>query len=159
MALTGNVRSLERVKTWTDSRVASWQSGSVSFGWDTLQRLYSTFANGLPGKGLFVLRLLISTFLVYACWSKVWVETGQVRLAVPLIAALGGLFLLAGLWTPFAGALVALMEVWMAFSSSTEWQAAALAAGIATAVMLLGPGSWSVDARIYGRKRISIQVH
>jgi uncharacterized membrane protein YphA (DoxX/SURF4 family) len=101
---------------------------------------------------------VVSTFLIYGCWSKVWIETGQAQLALLLAAALGGLFLLAGLWTPFAGALVALIEVWTVFSSSTDWQASALAAAIATAVMLLGPGSWSVDARIYGRRRISIQI-
>lgn len=102
---------------------------------------------------------MVSTFLIYGCWSKVWIETGQAQLALLLAAALGGLFLLAGLWTPFAGALVALIEIWIAVATPTYCQTSILAAAIGTAIALLGPGSWSVDARIYGRKRISIEVH
>jgi uncharacterized membrane protein YphA (DoxX/SURF4 family) len=66
--------------------------------------------------------------------------------------------LLVGLWTPIAGTVVALFEVWITVAGPAGWQASVLAAGIATAIALLGPGSWSVDARIYGRKRISINI-
>jgi hypothetical protein len=37
----------------------------------------------------------------------------------------------------------------------TLW-ASLLAGAIATALALLGPGSWSIDSQIYGRKRISL---
>ncbi len=97
-------------------------------------------------------------FLAYSCLSKLWLGSTQAHLALLLVSALGGLFLLAGLWTPFAGAFVALTEIWIACNGPADWGAHALAAAIATAVMLLGPGSWSIDARIYGRKRISIQA-
>jgi uncharacterized membrane protein YphA (DoxX/SURF4 family) len=76
------------------------------------------------------------------------------------IAAAGGIFLLAGLWTPVMGALVALDEVWIALSSDSPkgeyaWIHTFLAV-LAVSVAMLGPGAWSVDARLFGRKRFDI---
>jgi hypothetical protein len=74
----------------------------------------------------------------------------------PIIAAAVGVLLFAGLWTPIAGALVALLELWTVFSRQDEFWASVLAAAIASGLALLGPGAWSVDALTYGRRRISI---
>jgi uncharacterized membrane protein YphA (DoxX/SURF4 family) len=77
--------------------------------------------------------------------------------AVPsVIAACAGLSLLAGFWTPVAGLLVVSIELWIALSSTTDFWPFVLAAAMAAALALLGPGAWSVDARIYGRKRIAL---
>jgi putative oxidoreductase len=72
------------------------------------------------------------------------------------IEAAGGIFVLAGLWTPVMGALIALDELWIAFSYSLQPDSrlihiflAVLAAGVA----MLGPGAWSIDARLFGRRR------
>jgi putative oxidoreductase len=62
------------------------------------------------------------------------------------------------MWTPLAGAAVALAELWAGFSAplppfDDRWihfLLAILAAGIA----MLGPGAWSVDARRFGRRRL-----
>src|SRR6185369_8707730 len=83
-----------------------------------LQRLFSTFPNSWPGVGLVLLRLCLAIALFYfgiVRRSNSW-ET--IAFTQELIAALGGIFLLAGLWTPAMGALVALDEVWIAFLSS-----------------------------------------
>jgi uncharacterized membrane protein YphA (DoxX/SURF4 family) len=88
------------------------------------------------------------------------VSLGQpMTLAPDLIAALGGILLLAGLWTPVAGVGIALDELWIAFSHTAElddlWThilLAALGAGLA----MLGPGAWSVDALLFGRRRVDI---
>jgi putative oxidoreductase len=97
--------------------------------------------------------------VLVACIPELGAETGKNHpfALFGTIAAVGGIFLLAGLWTPFAGALIGFVEIWMAFVKPAQWESYALAAGIATALALLGPGSWSLDARLYGRKRISIQ--
>jgi putative oxidoreductase len=73
------------------------------------------------------------------------------------MAAAGGLFLLAGLWTPLAGAFVAITELLVAFLHPSEAPASLLAVAVSGALALLGPGAWSLDARIYGRKRIAIE--
>jgi putative oxidoreductase len=73
-----------------------------------------------------------------------------------LIEAGAGLFLCAGLWTPVAGGATAIIGLWSAFSRPadpwSELQLAILGAGLA----MLGPGAWSVDARLFGRKRINL---
>jgi uncharacterized membrane protein YphA (DoxX/SURF4 family) len=76
------------------------------------------------------------------------------------IAAAGGIFLLAGLWTPAMGILIALNEVSIVFFFSAAqredtWIHGFLAV-IAVSVAMLGPGAWSVDACLFGRKRFDI---
>ncbi len=123
----------------------------------TLQRLFSTFANGLPGKGLLLLRLAVSAFLISDIRNIVSRAEG-VRGAVPEVgAAAAGLLLLVGLWTPIAGVLVFFLEILISVARAGDPGAHILAAAIALGLSLIGPGAWSVDARVFGRKRISIQ--
>jgi uncharacterized membrane protein YphA (DoxX/SURF4 family) len=66
------------------------------------------------------------------------------------------MFLLAGLWTPIAGTLIAFTELWIAFSQHGDVWIPILFAALAAGLALLGPGAWSIDARLFGRKRFSI---
>jgi putative oxidoreductase len=74
-----------------------------------------------------------------------------------MIAAVGGLLLLAGLWTPVTGAIVAVAELWIVFSHGHDPWVSVMLASLGAALALLGPGAWSVDARLYGLKRIEIR--
>jgi uncharacterized membrane protein YphA (DoxX/SURF4 family) len=69
-----------------------------------------------------------------------------------MIGALAGLLLIAGLWTPVAGIVAACAEAWVAFSSHAHAGIAAGLAVLGVTLALIGPGAWSVDARLYGRK-------
>lgn len=81
-------------------------------------------------------------------------------IALDVIEAAGGIFLLAGLWTPAAGAVITVDELWIAFSLYSLQQVghlnhiflAVLAAGLA----MIGPGAWSIDARLFGRTRFDV---
>jgi len=73
-----------------------------------------------------------------------------------VIAAIAGIFLLAGLWTPIAGALVTLTELWIALTGTDHLRSALLLATMGISLALLGPGARSIDARLYGRKRVDI---
>ena len=66
-------------------------------------------------------------------------------MARDLFAAAGGIFLLAGLWTPVVGALIAIDQLWIAFSvyatpRDGQWIHILLAV-LTAAVAMLGPGA------------------
>jgi putative oxidoreductase len=123
-----------------------------------LQRLFSTFPNGWPGIGLLLLRACLGVALVYFGIAGLEGKPNDsLTLARYLIADIGGVFLLAGLWTPVIGTVVAIDEVWIALSLYTRegkgaWMSIFLAA-LAASVAMLGPGASSIDARLFGRKR------
>jgi putative oxidoreductase len=116
-----------------------------------VQRLFSTFADGPPGAGLLMQRLLVGAALLYCVAAT---PGGRIE-APQIIGALAGLLLIAGLWTPFAGIAVACAEVWVAFSLPAHAAIPAALAVLGVTLALIGPGEWSVDARLYGRKHIS----
>ena len=71
-----------------------------------------------------------------------------------LIGAFAGLLLIAGLWTPVAGVIAACAEAWVAFTSPAHAGIAVALAVLCVTLALIGPGQWSVDARLYGRKQL-----
>jgi putative oxidoreductase len=119
-----------------------------------MQRLFSTFANGWPGGGLLAQRLLLGIAQVY-CFFACLNATPICGAVVPQsIGALGGVLLVVGLWTPVAGVLVAIMEAWIAFSLPSSAALPAVLAALGASLALIGPGAWSLDARLFGRKHI-----
>ena len=122
-----------------------------------MRRLFSTFARGGPGAGLLVMRLVAGIALIDAAILKL--QFGHaIGLAVilTLLAAIAGILLLAGLWTPIMGVLVVLIELWNAYSQPGDPWTPILLGTLGGALALLGPGAWSVDARLFGWKRIPI---
>jgi uncharacterized membrane protein YphA (DoxX/SURF4 family) len=73
--------------------------------------------------------------------------------------AVSGLLLVAGLWTPVAGAVVAVIEISQILSVAEHPLVGLLIGTIAVALAMLGPGRWSVDAQLFGWKRIEAAVH
>ena len=74
-----------------------------------------------------------------------------------MLAADAGALLLTGLWTPIAGALVAVFELWFAFLQPGDLWPLIRLGPYGAALALIGPGAWSLDARFFGRKRIDIR--
>jgi len=74
-----------------------------------------------------------------------------------VLAVGAGLLLFAGLWTPIAGALVAVIALWNAFSQPGDPWTNIMLGAFGAALALLGPGAWSVDARLFGWKRIDLR--
>jgi putative oxidoreductase len=67
-----------------------------------------------------------------------------------------GILLLAGLWTPVAGTLVAAEALWHVFTTEhpSRW---IMLATLGAALALIGPGAWSIDARLFGWRRLEIR--
>jgi uncharacterized membrane protein YphA (DoxX/SURF4 family) len=133
-----------------------------------LQKLFSTFPSAWPGIGLLLLRVLVGFSLIIQ--GVAYVQSPNHGLAMWGVAALafiGGAFLLAGLMTPFVAGLVAIGGVGLAlswlplpvqdlFNSS---RALIDLIVLAIAISLLGPGAFSLDARMFGRREITIPSH
>jgi putative oxidoreductase len=106
------------------------------------------------------LRLLTGVALIYFGIANLR-EPPLLATAVLQIIGIGaGILLLAGLWTPVAGALAAIVKVWIAFSrlsshSGDPW-IAVVQAVLGAVLAMVGPGAWSIDARLFGRKRIDM---
>jgi putative oxidoreductase len=125
-----------------------------------VQRLFSTFADGWPGIGLLLLRLLASAELIRFGIASIREGVPPPPLVLQVVGMGAGIFLLIGLFTPVAGALAALTTVWIAvshFSSDSRdpW-ITFVPAILAAAVAMIGPGAWSIDARLFGRKHIDL---
>ena len=69
-----------------------------------------------------------------------------------------GLLIVAGLWTPVAGVLVAVVEIGWLVSGSVDLWLHLFLATLGISLALLGPGIWSVDSRLFGWKRIEIDT-
>lgn len=125
-----------------------------------MQRLFSTFANGSPGIGLLLLRLLTAVALIHNGIANVLERPSLTIVVLQMIGAGAGILLLIGLWTPVAGALATIVEVWIAFSKffshTGDPLIAVLEAVLGAILAMTGPGAWSIDARLFGRKRIDI---
>lgn len=119
-----------------------------------MQRLFSTFPQGLPGIGLALLRAAVAIPLVQQ--AIVGLLNASPPAPLGLVAAGAALLLLVGLWTPMAGVLVAVAELGLALSHPAEPWTFVHFGTLGAALAMLGPGGWSVDARLFGRKRIQI---
>jgi len=121
-----------------------------------VQRLFSTFPNGLPGLGLLLQRLIAGTVLVDYAIVHLRALTDPATLAPQLIALGAGILLIAGLWTPLVGLLVAIVEFWAFVPGPADPWVPLLLATLGASLALIGPGAWSIDARLFGRKQISV---
>lgn len=125
-----------------------------------MQRLFSTFASGWPGVGLLLLRVLTFAALVHYRISSVRESPAVTIIVLQLVAAGVGILLLVGLWTPVAGVLAAIINVGTAvsriFSDSGDPWVPILQAVLGVVLAMVGPGAWSIDARLFGRKRIDM---
>jgi hypothetical protein len=128
-----------------------------------MQRLFSTFPDGRPGAGLLLLRGAVGGTLLVLGGTHLAGHAGWWSLAVGLLASAASASLLIGFLTPL-GVLAGLVAIGLALcwpppgaSVILHGKLAALFVVIAaTSVALLGPGAFSLDARLFGRREISI---
>ena len=119
-----------------------------------MQRLFSTFADGWPGGGILLLRVLAGGALINRGLAGINVEGHTGPAAAQIAGAAAGLMILGGLWTPVVGILAGILETWIGFTEPGTQSFAIMLAGLGISLAMIGPGAWSIDARLYGRKQI-----
>jgi hypothetical protein len=98
-----------------------------------MQRLFTSFADGWPGKGLLTQRALVAAILVYGLLTN-FEKT-----------------------THFPAVLtMALVELWIAVSQISDPLLSVILAILGGTLAMIGPGAWSIDALLFGRKHIDI---
>jgi uncharacterized membrane protein YphA (DoxX/SURF4 family) len=118
-----------------------------------VQRLFSTFPNSWPGAGLLILRLAAGFGL-----AGVGIMPGDLGDTAALFLRCTSLVvavsLLIGLATPVAGIVDAAIQIGIMILGKRYDSSCVVAAALGMALAMLGPGAWSLDAWVFGRKRI-----
>jgi len=122
-----------------------------------MRRLFSSFADGAPGAGLLLMRLVAGGALVARAAIALATGLGLGAAALQAFTLVIGVLLIAGLWTPFAAVLAATVAAWDGFSNPGAAGCDGLLATLGVALALLGPGAWSIDARLFGWKRVEVR--
>lgn len=137
-----------------------------------MQRLFFVFPAGVPGAGLLLLRLTLGVYLI-AQGARIMaplVTTGTPPTILAALTALamllGGALGAVGLLTPLtqsmsaAGGLMTLIAAIRAPPAVTglevPWPFALMMTVVAVSLVFLGPGAYSIDAFLFGRKEILI---
>jgi hypothetical protein len=133
-----------------------------------LQRLFSTFPDGWPGAGLLLLRTVVGLVAAIqggACLAYADNPTPGAWI-VGALAIASGVAVLIGFLTPGTGVVLgaSIVLFWFPTRSSSlflDGVASTLVVVDAAAIALLGPGAFSVDAHLFGRREIRIphQLH
>ena len=114
------------------------------------------FPSGCPGCGLLLLRIVAGVLLIHDGITGLMGAHHRESLTLEVIAASAAIFLLVGLWTPIAGAVVAVAELGIAVSGTDHVRGTIMLVTTGVIMIALGPGARSVDALLYGRKRLDI---
>ena len=141
-----------------------------------MQRVFGEFLGGRAAIGLLFLRVVMGLGLMFHGWPKAqnpfgWMNKPGAPSDIPgfvqALAAVGefggGLALILGLLTPLAafGVLCTMIgayvishqgDPWIAPGKKT-WELASLYFTMAVTLLFTGPGRYSLDALLFGKKR------
>lgn len=121
-----------------------------------MRQLFSPFPDAWSAAGLILLRLMLgSTLIANAIANLPGPQWSQSLPAV--IDIMTGTLVIIGLWTPIAGIVACLSQFLPMVLADQMSELQLLRAAVGLSLAFLGPGAWSVDARLFGRRRVEIR--
>ena len=114
------------------------------------------FPNGWPGNGLLILRLVAGAFLIQDGIVALLGSPHREPLPLLLVPAAAGILLLVGLWTPVAGIIAAVAEFLILLFGADHTRSTIFLIAVGVSIAMLGPGTWSIDALLFGRQRLDL---
>ena len=139
-----------------------------------MPRIFGDFLSGRVALGLLILRAVMGAALMLHGWTKIqapfsWMDKMAHPAAPPLQALValgefgGGLGLLVGLLTPLAalGVMCTMAGIFFVVHRHAAWinpggpssELESLFFTMALLILLAGPGRYSLDAQIFGKRR------
>ncbi len=110
------------------------------------------FPTGPPGVALLALRISLAATVVDT--GSRWLSSSFAPVIL-LVAAVQSLLLGLGLLTPIVSGAACVFELTSLLTSGhADWRFIVLSSLDAAAITLLGPGLYSLDARLFGRREI-----
>ena len=104
--------------------------------------------------GLILMRSVVGSALIVRASSTLWSDPPISTTITSALLVGCGILLIPGLWTPIAGTFVALTEIWQIRTLPGDPWVPLLLGTMCGALAMLGPGLWSVDARLFGWRRV-----
>ncbi len=99
-------------------------------------------------------RLVTAAVLISRAVAHLHMSLPAGSVAPQIVDVGAAMLLLFGLWTPVVGVIVAGRELWMLFSGGADPWISLVVATLGASLAMIGPGAWSVDARLFGRRQI-----
>jgi len=127
--------------------------------------MFTAFPDGWAGVGLVLLRTTVGALLIFESASSVtdWHNTKILALLLVGLVICSGALLIAGYMTRYAAVAAALLSasglvsrLTLSYGSYETGTSSILATAMMVAIVCLGPGAFSLDARLFGRREIII---
>ena len=106
--------------------------------------------------GLLFIRMVAGCAFILQSITILRAGLPSAQVPIPITAIVAAVLLMGGLWTPVAGAVIAVIGFARVFLHRGDPLADVLVGSIGVALTLLGPGAWSVDAWLFGWKRVDV---
>jgi uncharacterized membrane protein YphA (DoxX/SURF4 family) len=127
-----------------------------------VQRFFSSFPDGRFGAGLLLLRGIASLVGISLVVVRlIGTSPGALDVVTGAVSIASSLAVLVGLFTPASATILAVTVAWFWFPVHADVlrlgvPAALMTIAVAVAISLLGPGAFSIDARLFGPREIVI---
>jgi hypothetical protein len=103
-----------------------------------------------------VLRIASGAYLLTNGITTIAVSGASSLGSLAFASTIPGGLLLIGLWTPVVGILTALLEALMILKTIEEPKEGILLICVCAAIAMLGPGCWSIDSVLFGRRKLDV---